>query len=318
MHELAFTAMGCEMRLLAALRPTCLPIGGAPGRTAPTARLADARALLERIDATLSRFRPDSELSRLNADPRETVPASPLLRGAVRAALWGAERSGGLVDPTLLAALEDAGYVTSRAGLDAELSLADALLVAPERGPAQPRAASWRNVVVDDVAGTISRPRGLRLDTAGTTKGLAADAAAKLIGGDCVVDCGGDVRVLGAPAEVVVEHPFTREAAGSLRVMGGVATSGLSRRMWRDAGGRAAHHLLDPSTGRSAWTGLVSVTALAPTTLEAEVIAKTALLSGPEAARSLLSRTGGVLVTDDGRAEWIGPASPVVRIPVAA
>ena len=68
------------------------------------------RARVDTVEAALSRFRPGSELNALNADPRSAVPASPLLRRTVAAANWAAERSGGLVDATLLGELERHGY----------------------------------------------------------------------------------------------------------------------------------------------------------------------------------------------------------------
>jgi FAD:protein FMN transferase len=124
-----------------------------------------------------------------------------------------------------------------------------------------------------------------------------------------VVDCGGDLRIR-APRgiDVHVEHPLTGAVAHTLQIASGaVATSGLGRRLWRRAGAGFAHHLLDPSTGEPAWTGLVQATALAPTALQAETLAKTALLSGPLAARRLLaSYGGGVLVHDDASVERVG------------
>jgi len=129
-HDLTFQAMGSHVRLLV----------GEPGPgMVPAATAAKgARRFVEDFDATLSRFRPDSELSRLNADERERVPASELLRRAVEAGIFAAERSGGLVDPTLVDEIEGAGYVSSRAGI-AGLPLSEALAGAPPRRPAQPR-----------------------------------------------------------------------------------------------------------------------------------------------------------------------------------
>jgi thiamine biosynthesis lipoprotein len=305
MHDLTFTCMGCAMRLVAD--------GADP---------APARDLLLAIDERLSRFRAGSELARLNADPRATVPASPLLRAAVAAALWAAERTDGLVDPTLLDALERQGYTASLGDAPPRADLAGALAAAPTRAPAAPGGERrWRAVAVDNGAGTITRPPGLRLDTAGTTKGLAADAAAQLLrdrgARRVVADCGGDLRVAGAPADVVVEHPLTGAPAATLRVAGGVATSGLARRVWPQPGGRTAHHLLDPATGAPAWTGLISATALAPTALHAEALAKAALLRGPAGARRLLARRGGVLVHDDGAVERVGVDRPVARLRAA-
>jgi thiamine biosynthesis lipoprotein len=87
---------------------------------------------------------------------------------------------------------------------------------------------------------------------------------------------------------------------------GGVATTGIGRRSWLDADGRPAHHLLDPASGRPAFTGIVQVTALAPSALDAELRAKAALLSGPRGARAWLP-DGGVIVLDDGSHAIIHP-----------
>ena len=126
--------------------------------------------------------------------------------------------------------------------------------------------------------------------------------------GRCAVDCGGDLRVAagrGAPWEVRVRHPLTGEIAHTLHVRsGGVATSGIDARAWERKHGDFGHHLIDPATGTPAWTGLITVTALAPTAVEAEALAKAALLSGPADGRGLLAAGhGGVLVHDDGAVE---------------
>jgi thiamine biosynthesis lipoprotein len=319
-HDVQFDAMGSHVRLLI----------GEPGPgMEPAAEAAErAQRFVAEFDATLSRFKPDSELSALNADPRERVPASALMRAAVKAGLAAAERSGGLVDPTLADEIESVGYVGSRAGVPGA-PLAEALAEAPPRRPAAPNsAARWRRFEVDDEAGTISRPPGVRFDTGGAGKGLAADLVAAQLRGYSrfIVDCGGDIRIGGPdalvhPYEVFVEHPLTGERAHVLRLSSGaVATSGLNVRVWRGGDGRYAHHLLDPASGGPAWTGLVGVTALGDTAVEAETFSKTALLSGPERGREVLAERGGLLVHDDGRVEPVGPLSvkPRVRLPAQA
>lgn len=305
--DVSFRAMGSEVRLI---------IGEpGPGLASPEAAAASAREFLERFEDCLSRFRAGSELCALNQDPRHEVPATSLLRDAVRSGIWAAERTGGLVDPTLLGQLESAGYADSREGR-APGPLAEALAFAPARRPARPRAdAGWRAIEVDEAFGVVRRPPGLRLDSGGIGKGLAADLLAERLGGysRVVVDCGGDLRVGGfdddqAPFEILVEHPLTREHGHAIKIdAGAVATSGLDVRVWRRADGRFAHHLLDPSTGEPAWTGLVGATALGATALEAETLAKAALLSGPEGARGLLAPRGGLIVHEDGETEAVGP-----------
>lgn len=284
MNELAFACMGTTVRLLG---PAAAP-------------LERVRGGIEELAARLTRFDPGSELSVLNRDPREVVPASALLRRAVSAALLGARRTGGLADPTLLGALEDAGYATSRVGAK-PASLAAAMRVAPLRRPAG-AGGRWRDVRVDHAAGTITRPPGLRLDLGGSAKGLAADWAARQLAayGRFAVDCGGDVRV-GAAHDIAIRgtHETVRVTDAA------VATSGLDRRVWQRQDGSYAHHLLDPATGEPAWTGLTAATALAATALEAEALAKAALLAGPEGARRVLAAGGGVLVHDSGEVERV-------------
>jgi FAD:protein FMN transferase len=163
--DITFRAMGCEIRVI---------VGDPLDAASPPAAIAaqDAQRWICDYDRRMSRFRADSELSRLNADPRETVPASALLRATVRAGLWAAERTDGLVDPTLVRELELAGYTRSMAEA-VPAPLADALAEAPARRPAQPGARRWKQVEVDDAAGVIRRPPGVPLDSGGAGKGLA-------------------------------------------------------------------------------------------------------------------------------------------------
>jgi thiamine biosynthesis lipoprotein len=298
-HDLTFACMGGDVRLL---------VDAADGGDARSLAAA-ARGYLDDLDARLSRFRPDSELCLLNSDPRATVPATPLLRAWLRAALWAADRSRGLVDPTMVAAMEAAGYRDSLAGAT-PIDLGDALHAAPHRRPARPAAdPRWPAITIDDEAGTVTRPPGLRLDSGGTGKGFAADSAASFLDGAArfAVDCAGDIAIGGTSGElqeIRIEHPLTREAAHTATLAaGGIATSGIDRHLWGMPDGGVAHHLLDPANGTPAWTGLISVTVVAASVLEAETLAKAALLAGPDGARQVLSGRDAVLVHDDGDVE---------------
>lgn len=286
-----------------------------PGRetTAPVAAML-AHGMLRSLHMRLTRFDPASELSQLNAAPEPVVYASRLLRRLARAVVEAGELSGGLVDATLVDELERAGYATSRAGRPG-LDASDVLDGGWPARPARPRADhAWRRIVVDDEARTITRPPWLRIDSGGLGKGLAADLVAATLQGHPVfaVDCCGDVRIGGRarlPRRVLVEHPAGGDPIHELTIVdGAVATSGVTRRSWRDATGAVKHHLLDPSTGQPAWTGVVQATALAPTALEAEIRAKAALLAGPDGGRALLAEHGGVLVLDDASVEVVALA----------
>lgn len=316
----AFELMGTHIRILVG-EPSSAEAGS------PDAAADRVEAFLGVYNETMSRFRPDSELSRLNEDQREEIPASPLMCSAIAAAIAAAEQSEGLVDPTLLGELEDAGY---REHWTAEnrVELREALeAYRPPTAPADVAPASrWREISVDEDAGLIRRPRGVRIDTGGTGKGHAADLAGELLTGfeTWAVDCGGDVRIggnSGVEREVQVLGAFDDGQIETMTVRGGaVATSGLSSRIWRDEQGNSAHHLINPATGQPAFTGLVAATAAAPTAVEAETLAKIALLRGPEDAPAVLSRYGGITVDEDGTVERIGQlqAAPRVRITLAS
>lgn len=292
-----------------------LAVEASDGETAHRA-LAGARCFLEDFDARLSRFAADSELARLNRNPAETVAASHLLRTAIAASLAAARRTGGLIEPTVIDALEGLGYAESRAAAE-PASLREALRLAPTRAPARPnRASRWRQIAIDDRSATVSRPVGVQLDLGGIGKGLAADILAADLGNfrRYAIDCGGDLNVGGRlattdPHEIAVANPLDPgEGFAVLTVAsGGVATSGIDQHLWRDAAGGYRHHLIDPGSASSAWTGLAAVTALGGSAVEAEVLAKLALLSGPEVARDVLRERGGLLIDDGGSVETLGP-----------
>jgi FAD:protein FMN transferase len=289
-----------------------LVAGDGPAGTAHGAAGRVRRRLLAWHDQ-FSRFVPSSELSRLNADPRGVVPVSATMARFVATALGAASATDGLVDPTLVEDLENAGY---RGDLSWEsLPLSRALLLAPARAAAHPSAVgAWAQIEVDRTARTVTRPPGVRLDSGGIFKGLCGDMLAGVLGRHVsfAVDAAGDVRfggVGGWRRPVRVTSPFDGSLAHVFELVhGAAATSGIGRRSWMGADGRPAHHLLDPATGRSAFTGIVQVTALAPTGVEAEIRSKAALLSGPAAAADLLA-DGGVVVLDDGTLQVVEPST---------
>lgn len=283
----------------------CAVLVEGPGPAGSAAEAtARARRRLEAWHRQFSRFETSSELSILNHDPRQTVPVSAMMQRFVEAAITGAAATGGLVDPTLVTELEEAGYAGQ---LGSEpVPLRDALRLAGPRRPARPHAQGrWRALQVDRRAGTVTRPPGVALDSGGIAKGLFVDVLASVLGlhPSFAVEAAGDVR-FGGSAGVMrplrVASPFD---GGILHVFelvsGAAATSGIGRRSWRDARGRPAHHLLDPATGRPAFTGVAQATALAPTGAHAEALAKAALLAGPEGAAGWLPH-GGLIVYDSG------------------
>lgn len=248
---------------------------------ADRAEFSAARAELERLEQVMSRFRPDSELSRLNRDGE--IDASPDLVDVVTRALDARDRTEGRFDPTVHDALIAAGYDRDYDELPAD-------------GPAPEGADCGGDVHVS--GRRIRLADGVRLDLGGIGKGFAAERIAELLAldGPALVDTGGDIAVRGIPKAgawiVGVDDQVTLAIDH-----GGVATSGLDRR-WR-RGGSDQHHLIDPRTGRPAQTDLVRVTAVGSDAVEAEVLAKTLLLAGVDEASS--TDVPAVLHTADGR-----------------
>jgi thiamine biosynthesis lipoprotein len=272
--------------------------------------VAWARGRLEHWHEEFTRFEPESDLSLMNEDRSHAVAVSAELAQLADLAQRAAELTNGLVDATLLAEIESAGYTTD---LARSTDLRDALELAPMRAPAAPNPASrWNLVRVDRVANIVFRPPGVRLDSGGLAKGLFCDLLAEQLATHeaFAVDCAGDVRIGGrAQLEraIQVGSPFGPEFLHTFTVTeGAAATSGIGRRSWVDAQGRPCHHLLDPSTGRPAFTGIVQVTALAPQAAFAEICAKAAILSGPAHARPWLPG-GGLIVYDDGSHAVVEP-----------
>ena len=285
-------------------------VGGGAG-----AEDAISRAEAELLGAheRLSRFLPGSELSRLNCDPRDTVPVSALLLELAVAVRRAGALSAGLVDATLLAEIERAGYRESRSGTAA--SPADPAPAGPgsrrHRAAASPSLSQgWNQITVNRKTVSVSRPPGVGIDSGGIAKGLLADIVGATLRhhSTYAVDCCGDIRIGGVGGRaraVLVEDPAGGEPLHSLPIRdGAVATSGIAKRSWTGEDGGTAHHLLDPSTGEPAFTGVVQATAQAPSAFLAEVYSKQALLSGPDRAPGCLP-FGGVLVFDDGSVEIV-------------
>ncbi len=269
----------------------------------------------DEVDARLSRFRPESELSQLNRSGGAWFEASPVLYGAVEAAIHAASASDGLFDPTLLPQLEALGYdrdfaliarrdIATDIDGGAQIARGGPTEAARPRPAWTPPAQAWRAVELDPDGLRIRLPEGARLDLGGIAKGWAADLAFTTC---CepfpgaLVNVGGDLRASGGPqaheawsvgmrsprAEAGAPEPGAPEWAATIRLSrGALATSGAARRWWRD-GGAIRHHLLDPRTGLPLpiWTGADVGAASAPDGRPSRVIAMVTALA-PTAERA--------------------------------
>jgi thiamine biosynthesis lipoprotein len=218
----------------------------------------------ERVEAICSRFRDDSELTRVNRDASETVALSPVLASVVSHAAEMRQLTGGLVDAGTGAALMAWGYDRTFE----EVTDSD-------RPPVSTPESEWS---VD--AGVLTRKPGTIIDLGGVGKGWTCDVAVET-GLASVVSAGGDLRSAHPNTRVPIEDPWGDTIATIPLGLGALATSSTTRRRWR-VGDRMAHHLIDPRTGRPADTPILSATVVAGTATEAEAGAKAVLLLGED------------------------------------
>ncbi len=292
-----FRAMGTEVEVLA--------VGAdAAAMAVLGAGAADA---LEAREARWSRFRPTSELCRLNDAAGAPVVVSGSTFDLIAHAVDAWRDTGGRYDPTVLAALEAAGYDRDFDAVPrADDDHAEAAVAVPVPG--------CGDVELDPLVRAVRLPRGVALDLGGIGKGAAADeVSAELVEAavpgvrGVLVNLGGDLRARGeAPVPhgwvIDVDDPLATGRTGLLALAeGAVATSTKLRRTWT-RGDRALHHLIDPRTGAPAESGLASVTVVAGVAWRAEVLAKAAFVAGADDGRVLIENAGatGLLVTDGG------------------
>lgn len=252
--------------------------------TEPSLLLAAKAAVdgvLTEIDAACSRFRGDSELSRLNARAGELVTVSPMLATAIAAALRGGELTDGLVDPTIGKAIRLAGYDVDFASIPADGH--SLRLVAS-------RVAGWRAVHFRPNERAVMVPHGVELDLGATAKALASDLAAaaairSIRSGGVLVSLGGDIAVAGEPPAGGWPVQTSEDSGAAVReseetvsiTSGGMATSGTTVRRWV-RGGVELHHIIDPATGMPADTCWRTATVAAATCLDANIAATAAIV----------------------------------------
>lgn len=252
----------------------------------------ELRAELLAIDETCSRFRDDSEITRLHASAGVSVHVSPLLAEALRAALRAAELTEGVVDPTVGEAVREIGY-------DRDFDAIERDDPTPVR-PAGPVPGWWRIGLAVDRQEVVL-PRGVSLDLGATAKALAADRAATraalAAGCGVLVGLGGDIAVAGSAPEggwrIVVgdDHARTDPARDPVVAIrsGGLATSSVTRRTWR-RGGRTVHHIVDPRTGDVPAAVWRTVSVAAGSCVDANTASTAAIVLGHAAPAWLLAR----------------------------
>lgn len=233
-----------------------------------------ARKRLQELEKFWSRFDTNSDISRLNSAEGGAVEVSfdTALLLSYMAQAWSV--TSGLYDPTLLRSMLENGYEKSLSGFGTTFLPKSVLL----KGD-----TSKISVTAKDGSWEARLPEGTAVDPGGIGKGLAADIVAEELTRDArdgigvAVSVGGDVRVIGVPRSIGVEHPYTRETIEHVMCAdGAVATSGL----WSKELRAGASHVIDPRTLRTPQHSVTQVTVAAGTCVWAEALATACLVSG--------------------------------------
>ena len=268
-------------------------------------------ALMADVGLAANRFSKHSDISRVNASAGHLIPVSGRTVALVDIALDAAAETGGAVDPTVGAHVLRAGYVD-----DIEL-VRGRLVLPPQESLAQ---ADWTRVRVDHQLSRVGVPVGMRLDLGATAKAWTADVAAHAIaaslGTAVLVEIGGDVSVAGprtSPWQVQVSERSGEPGQAVGLERGGLATSSTISRRWRTPGGEA-HHVIDPRTGLPATGPWRTVTAWAPSAVQANTATTAALVLGDEAVPFLDELdVAARLVDRHGRVVTVGAWPAVAR-----
>ena len=290
--------------------------------TDPASVVAASRILddeLDRVEGVASRFRVDSEISRLHRAAQDGVAqlVSPALSEALAVALRAAQLTDGAVDPTVGTALCRLGY---------DRDFAEVARGVPGTLPQPAQVPGWRSIDLDAAAGTVTMATGTLLDLGATAKAWAADRAAGAIasrlGCGVLVSLGGDVSVQGAPAEGfvvgVADVCGDPDAPTAVTISsGGLATSGIGNRHWA-LGDSQVHHVVDPSTGLPVDSPWRTVTVAAGSCVDANTASTASLVLGDSAPAWLAERNlparlvthHGAVVTVAGWPDDLGPTAP--------
>jgi thiamine biosynthesis lipoprotein len=276
---------------------------------------------LAAVDLACSRFRTDSELSRINASRGVITRVSELFTELITEALRAAELTDGAVDPTVGQALVAAGYDRDFSELAEGAGGAGGAPPAghtelTSSGPVNRQETGpvpgWRSVQLDPVTRHVRLDHGAQLDLGSTAKAWSADRCATRVAADhdvgVLVSLGGDIAVAGPPpgdgwpVRVTDNHAAPAGAPGQTVTIrsGGLATSSTTVRAWQQ-GHQRMHHLIDPATGVPVNSPWRTVSVAAATCTDANIASTAAIIKGASAIAWLTaSHLPARLVAHDG------------------
>ena len=263
-----------------------------------SAELDRAFSYLKELEVKWTRFNADSELSKLNNAEGQMVTVSDETIYLLKAMIRGSKITKGYFDPTTLPLLLKSGYTTSR--------------IDTEQVTQIPQSAKWPGDLtgIQIIGNKVSFPIGTTIDPGGIGKGLAADLVVKMLmkagATGALVNANGDVVVDGeapqsGPWVIGIEDPFDPaiELEQVRIVKGAIATSSKVHQTWENSGARV-HHLVNPMTGSTAITPVLSASVICGSGADAEALAKVPFILDLDLAINFIEQAGAqVLIVDE-------------------
>ena len=281
------------------------------GDAAIEAVMADMR----RIDELMSHYKPESQLSQINARAaQEPVQVDPELFDLIKRSLYFSEITEGAFDITYASVGHLYNFPEHIKPTEAQIQAA-----LP--------AVNYKNLLLDPLHHSVRfEHEGMRIDLGGIGKGYAVDHGIGILKArgiqHAVVTAGGDTRIIGdhmgRPWVVGIRHPDDKNKVVTRipLIDTAMSTSGDYERYFDDNGVRY-HHIIDPHTGHSA-SKVRSATILGPTATETDGMSKTAFVLGPEEALKIINRMpqyDAVFVCPDGKVLYSNGLMPPDQSP---
>lgn len=250
-----------------------------------------AKNFIDECEQRFSRFLPASELTELNRSAGEWLSISGDLMEMLQLSMKYHRETNGIFDPSILPVLKQIGYDRSMDEIRANG------MTAPQNAANRAPEPSLHEIKFDRTATQVLLPRGMEIDLGGIAKGWIVEKTAQLLCryvDVCGVSAGGDILFVGRPSDGTDWDVYLEDPRNSMQSLaqfhipsGAVATSSIMKRSWSQ-GEQIRHHLIDPRTGEPALTDWLSVTVIAPSVIDAEVYAKTILISGEKGLPDVL------------------------------
>lgn len=233
---------------------------------------------MKRIERLLSKYDPDSEVSRLNKEG--FLEASPETVFILKKAKEFCEASGGAFDVTVAPLLDLWGFTDRRFRRPNQKEIDRALaLVGSEK------------IIIDESKNMVKfKVPGMKIDLGGIAKGYALDCAARRLKEkgitDCLINAGGQIYCIGngkgRPWKIAIKDPRRQGVCGYIEVRNGsVSTSGDYEQYFTEEGRRFSH-IFDPRSGYPVETDILSATISAPDGLTADALSTAVFVMGKQ------------------------------------